>query len=128
MRLIDRIKSVFRREAPEAPSTLRNKAQGMAWINSRAAHTPGAEVLIGHAVKTVAQSSPGMWQIDPPQEFIATAPINISGGRTVPAGTSLKVIGIGDDTLDPWQEDAGGVTDKEVRELYTPQVKELRNA
>jgi hypothetical protein len=128
MSIFERIKSVFRREAPEAPSTLRNKAGGYAWINGRAASTPGAEMLIGHPVKTVAQSSPGMWQIDPPQEFIATAPINISGGRTVPAGTSLKVIGIGDDTLDPWQEDAGGVTDKEVRELYTPQVKELRNA
>lgn len=120
MGLIDRIKSVFRSDAPEAPSTLRNKPHGMAWINSRAALTPGAEVLIGHAVKTVALKSPGMWLVEPPQEFVTGGPTRINGGRVVPAGTAVIVIGIADATLDPWQEDAGGVTETEVLQLYSP--------
>lgn len=115
MSLIDRIKSAL-----GIKPRLRNKAGGYAWINARARNVPGAEILIGRAVKTVALTSGHMWRVDPPQHFVVTAPSKLATGRVVPAGTSVLVIGISDETLDPWKED--GVSDAEVRELYAPQI------
>ena len=122
MNLIDRIKNVFRREPPQAPGGLRNKPGGYAWINSRAGRVPGAEILVGRAVKTVSMTPASLWRIEPPQQFVVQRPTKISNGRVVPAGTSVVVIGIADETLDPWKED--GVTDGEVAELYAPNAKE----
>jgi hypothetical protein len=131
MSIFDRIKSALGLGAK-----FRNKPQGMAWVRGIKPSNGGAETLNGRAVKTVRiDAETGLWQIDPPQAFICTADglFGLSQ-RPVFKGQPVCVTEISDDLLEPWKEDGG--SDKEVRELYSPDKKvtrpeknkELRNA
>jgi hypothetical protein len=121
MALLDRIRAALRREPPASAPRLRNRVGGMAWVNARVGDC-GAEVLVGRAVKIVALNPSGKWRVDPPQQYIATAPILTDDGRVALPGDRVLVLGFGDATLAPWKEDGDGVTDAEVRKLYEPPI------
>lgn len=122
MNLLDKIKSVFRRE-PEAPSTLalRNRAGGMAWVLTNGLHS-GAETLAGSAVKTVSVSAEGMWVIEPLLAYRATCNQRFPDGHLYVTGEYIVIAAVHDRALLPWKED--GVSDSEVRELYAPKLPE----
>jgi hypothetical protein len=97
MSLISRIKDVFRPK-------LRNRAGGMAWVRGVRSGM-GAEDLNGRAVKTVCLTEGGLWEIDPPQCFIATRQ-SIFGARQVLvlAGQVVRITAVADELLEPWRE------------------------
>lgn len=101
MNLIDRIRNVFRREPPAAP-TLRNRRGGLAWIKPYGREF-GADALAGRMVTTRYLVGPTMWRIEPPQPFTLTAEMVIEG-LPVAAGSSVYAIGITDDMLVPIPE------------------------
>lgn len=119
MSLFDRIRDAFR-------PALRNRAGGTAWILGIPSGV-GAEDLNGRAVKTVRVLSDGMWEIDPPQGFVATR--NCLFGRDqvlVLAGEAVIVRAVGDQLLEPWRDMDWTVKDESARWLpATPkQIKE----
>lgn len=104
---------------PPGP-TLRNRVGGMAWIKGLAGGT-GAETLNGRAVKTVRINVHGSWDIDPPQDYVATVNTCFTpSGNRVEAGAVALITGVPDAHLEPWKEDEDGVTDEEVRDLFEP--------
>lgn len=109
-RLID----FFRKpQAPSAP-TLRNRPQGMAWIYG----LNGVDSFLnGRAVKTVRFVN-GYWEIEPAQPIYLTDYTTDVTGQLCHPGDGV-IDGILDKNLEPWKDT--GLTDEEVRDLYSKQ-------
>ena len=112
MNLIRRIKDAF-----GIGPKLRNKPGGYAWIKSYG-HGYGADVLAGHAVRTVEVDDIGHWVIEPTQRYTLTRGVRDARGNFFHAGAHVILERLSDDRLEPWKED--GVRDSEVRDLYSP--------
>lgn len=101
---------------------LRNKPGGMAWIKGLATGG-GADVLNGRAVKTMSVDARGIWIIQPPQDWTATADILCTAnGHRAFAGQGVRTTGIGDAHLEPWK-DLGSDAQDESLWQRTPSAK-----
>lgn len=116
MSLFERIRSALRKEPPIAPP-LRNRVGGLAWIEAK--DIPGAQVLHGRVVCTVAMGADGNWQLDPPQVFIASENLAYRG-KVYPAGTEVRVLGARDNRLNPI--DAPGDEEQDESARWLPPV------
>lgn len=105
MGLIDRLREVFRREAPPTGPTLRNKPGGMAWVKAFG-HEHGADAMSGSAVRTVAMAQGAFWIVDPPLHYVVgpMAVECVASGVTAMPGQIVRVIAIADECLEPWRE------------------------
>lgn len=118
MNLIDRIKSAFGSK-PAVP-TLRNKPGGMAWVNFGKDST-GLDDLQGRFVCTRRLAEGMKWELDPPQDFVASANYRW-GSKAVLTGDRVTATAIHDSYLVPIP--AQPISDSEVRELYAPKLPE----
>lgn len=118
MSLLNKIREVF-----GCKPKLRNKAGGMAWINSGVDQGCGEGALIGRIVKTVSVRRGDAWIIEPPQFYIVTHPCTfVANGHKAEAGDKGLAIAITDACLTPIQ---GDISDEEVRDLYAPKLPEV---
>lgn len=122
MNLLSRIASMLRRESrPQAPSTLRNRIGGMAWILLKEDDGTGSYALHRRIVTTVRLRPDGMWQVDPPQRFMVRQPLLTNHMLFLP-GDIAVADGMVDAILEPIPDT--GVTEEEVAVLYAPKVPE----
>lgn len=118
MNFISTIRNIFRRSEPPSAPKLRNKPGGMAWILG-IDHGNGIESINGAAVRCVCIQGGAIWRIDPKIRVTFTRDtLYQRQDLLVRAGESYFIDGIADANLDPWKDD--GVTDEEVRDLYSP--------
>lgn len=109
--------------SPSASPTLRNKPGGMAWINANVDEGEGSVALVNRIVRTVHAQAGGFWRIDPPQVYTITrSAYNAVSSLRVRPGDSVLSIAIHDECLTPIPD--AGITDEEVRELYSPKQTE----
>lgn len=114
MKLWHRIRNVF-----GGTPALRNKPGGMAFINAKVNEGEGSIALVNRVVRTVRSYDGDFWEIDPPQAFTITKHArNAKSGLSMKPGDVVRSIGIRDEYLTPIKGD--GVTDEEVRELFSP--------
>ncbi len=115
MNIFDRIKGAL-----GLGPKLRNKPGGYAWIRGVDTQN-GDSVMNGRAVQTVRLDETGLWLIDPPQQYKLTRSTHFEITDTRVSADSIVVInGLADEYLEPWKDDAGGVSNDEVRKLYEP--------
>jgi len=106
---------LIRRDAP-APSTLRNKPDGMAFIRISNVKD-GSDAMDGRIVQTKRVNA-GFWLIEPPQTFVARDYCVADDGRVGTPGTIVTCTEIHDDLLEPLKDT--GLSEEEVRDLYSP--------
>jgi hypothetical protein len=80
---------------------LRNKPNGLAFINSNADEGGGTGALVGRYVTTRRVIQGDMWEIDPPQMYAATGNLLFHGVLFVPAGSMVTCAGVRDNCLTP---------------------------
>lgn len=100
MNLLWNVLRDFRDFFRPAPSGLRNRANGMAWIKLPCDEGNGTYDLHRRIVKTVRHDGAGYWQIDPPQEFLARGLVLGYDAVALP-GWRVVVPSIHDDLLEP---------------------------
>lgn len=113
---------------PPAGPTLRNKPGGMAWINGVIDSGDGARVLVNRVVVTKRLINGDMWEIDPPQRYVATTFTRFSNGVLVHAGDTVTAIGMRDMCLTPIREVGDGERDESLAWLPPVPTKSLTNA
>lgn len=118
MSLLSRIRNFFGGE-PLAPPALRNKPQGMAFINKAVDENDGAAVLINRIVCTRTLSDGGNWIIDPPQPYSVTRWVR-SGSVVAGPGDHLLVTALPDCALTPIRDI--GDSERSEERLFQPPV------
>jgi hypothetical protein len=83
------------------PPRLRNKPNGLAFINSKADEGGGTGAIVGRYVTTRRLVYGDMWEIDPPQFYVSTANLIFHGYLFVPAGSTVRCWGVRDESLTP---------------------------
>lgn len=101
----------------EAPSSVRNKRGGMAWIKPFGREV-GGDVLAGHIVKTT-RFTHGLWLIEPPQPFTVKRLCFINGEILAP-GCEVFVVSMCDELLEPIDEPGEDARDQSL--AYYPPV------
>jgi hypothetical protein len=71
-------------------------------------------------VKCVRVVESNKWEIDPPQWFKTTRAVSYENAGTFYAGSSVEVIAIVDDCLEPWRDHDWSGEDESAR--YLPAV------
>jgi len=122
MTLFTRIRNLLRGTPPappSAPSTLRNKRGGMAWIKPYG-HAHGAQVLAGQIVKTVELVEGRWWRLDPAPQYTLTADL-LHDGTLYRAGSVVTIGGLADHVLEPIRD--VGDDERDESAMWLPPVK-----
>jgi hypothetical protein len=103
---------------------LRNKPGGMAWVCAR--EKGGVETLYGQVVKTISADERGQWLMEPKLVFVTTCPVRfVSTGNHYPAGTTIYLERLHDDSLEPIREVGDGERDESQAWLPPVPTKKL---
>jgi hypothetical protein len=114
-----------RGEPPKSePSSLRNKPGGTAMIRGLPGRY-GSEVLNGRVVITARLGAEGLWEIEPSQTWVVTAPLKDDKGATGNPGDICRTVAIADGCLVPLRDPGEDATDQTLSWLPIPgKVKE----
>lgn len=109
------------RDAAGFGPKLRNKAGGMAWINSKVDEGEGSAALVNRVVKTMRIAHGDFWAIDPPQVYTITSPSrNMISGLRLQPGMRVVSMSIRDECLTPIPGIGDDEQDESLR--YLPPV------